>query len=64
MVMARIYAICGEHEKAIDELDSVLEKESWVNVNYLRVQPWIDPFRETPRYKELMKKYALPNEST
>ncbi|MEE9554053.1 MAG: protein kinase [candidate division Zixibacteria bacterium] len=60
MTKARIFANCGEYENSIDELEIVLARETSITVNTLRYKHWIDPFRDNPRYQELIKRYALP----
>jgi len=58
MDMARIYSNCGDYDKAMNELEFVLSQETYVTVNTLKFEHWIDPFRDSPRYKELMTKYS------
>jgi hypothetical protein len=57
MVMARIYANCGKYDQAIDELELVLSLETHITVNTLKLKHWIDPLRDNPRFKTLIKKY-------
>jgi hypothetical protein len=59
MVMARIYAECEKYDEAIDELELVLSLETRITVNTLKLKHWIDPLRDHPRYKSMIKKYAL-----
>ena len=59
MVMAHIYTECGMYDEALDELETVLALETYYNPNELQFNNWIDPLRELPRYKELMKQYAM-----
>ena len=59
MVMTRIYTNCGEYDKALDELEYLLSLESLVTPNSLKIEYWTRPLRELPRYKEMMKKYAM-----
>jgi hypothetical protein len=63
MVMARIYANCGEYEKAMNELELVLSLKTYITVNTLKFMPWIDPFRDHPRYRALAEKYGGSYES-
>lgn len=58
MVMARIYANCGDYVKAMDQLELVLSLKTHVTVNTLKFKHWIDPFREQPRYLALIQKYG------
>ncbi len=59
MVMARIYANCGDYEKAMDELELVLSRKTYITINTLKFKHWIDSFRDTPRYQAIIKKYAF-----
>jgi hypothetical protein len=63
MVMARIYANCGEYGKAMDELELVLSLKTYITVNTLKFKRWIDPFRDHPRYQALIRQYAMPDGS-
>ena len=60
MVMAEIYTHCGQYEEAIDELESVLSLETNITTHNLKFHVWTKPLQEIPRYKELLKQYALP----
>ena len=57
MSMARIYANCGRYGEAIDELEAVLSLNTYVTVNTLKYNHWIDPFRDHPRYQVLIEKH-------
>lgn len=57
MVMAQIYAMIGEYDKAIDELEYLLSIESWSTPNYLRAEPFFEPLQEIPRFKKLLARY-------
>ena len=59
MVMARIYANCGEYDEAIDELNYLLSLEQATTVKDLNFWYWIDPFRDHPRYEAMVERYAL-----
>ena len=58
--LAEVYAIVGEQDKAIDLLDGLLSRPSPMTVAILRVFPIWDPFRNNPRFIELLKKYGGP----
>ena len=56
--LAEIYAIVGEHDKAIDLLDHLLSRPSFVTVASLKVLPMWDWLRHNPRFNELLKKHG------
>ena len=56
---AEILALAGESNAAMDEIERLLAKPSWLSVHNLRLRPMWDPIREHPRFKELLKKYAI-----
>ena len=57
MVMAQIYAIVGEYELAIDELEYHLSIPGWSTPNYLRADPFFEPMQEMPRFQKLLSEY-------
>jgi hypothetical protein len=57
MVMARIYTRCGEVDKAIAELDTVLAHGSLVTAHQLQLLGWTEPLRTQPGYQALISKY-------
>ena len=57
MVMAYIYALVDEKDKAIDELDNLLSIPSWSTVEYLKAEPIFASLRESPRFRALLEKY-------
>jgi non-specific serine/threonine protein kinase len=57
--LARIYAIVGEPEAAIDQLDYLLSIPSLLTVGYLRHHPVWDPLRDHPRFQALLEKYEV-----
>ena len=59
MVMALIYMNCGEYEKAMDEMETILSLGIGVfNPNTIQMIPWFKPLHDNERFKALMKKYA------
>ncbi len=57
MVMAYVYSIAGEYDRACDELETVLSVPSLVSAKWLRVDPLFDPLRDHPRFQELVAKF-------
>lgn len=53
--MARIHAINGDREKAIDLLQHSLEKPAGVTVQELKMDPTWDSLRDHPRFRALVK---------
>ncbi|MEN3370242.1 MAG: hypothetical protein V7609_2385 [Verrucomicrobiota bacterium] len=56
--LAEVYAILGEHEKAIDLLDGLLSRPSPVTTATLKVIPIWDHLRDNPRFIEMLKRYG------
>jgi len=57
---ARIFAQAGDAGAALDEIERLLARPSWISVHALRLDPRWDPIREHPRFKTLLVKYANP----
>jgi len=47
----------GEAEAAIDELERLLARPSWVSVHKLRLDPLWGPLRSHPRFQRLLEQY-------
>lgn len=56
--LAEVYCIVGEQDKALDLLDHLLSRPSFVTVATLKVMPMWDWLRHNPRFHELLKKYG------
>jgi eukaryotic-like serine/threonine-protein kinase len=52
--LARIYIMVGEPEKAIDQLEPLLEMPYYLSPAWLRVDPTFDPLRKNPRFQRLV----------
>ena len=63
MNLARIYALTGEKELALEQLE-VLSKlaSSWVGISYgeLRLNPNWDSLRGDPRFEKLVEEAKKP----
>jgi serine/threonine protein kinase len=56
--LAQIYAMTGEYDAAIDQLEILLSTPSDFSVQLLRIDPSWDPLREIPRFKKLLGEYS------
>jgi serine/threonine-protein kinase len=55
---AQVHTILGDHGRAIEILDGLLRRPSFVTVQILRINPIWDPLRSDPRFQALVQKYA------
>jgi eukaryotic-like serine/threonine-protein kinase len=55
---AQVYAICGEHDKAIDALDELLSLQSLFNAGFIRVMVAFKPLTDNPRFEQMLAKYS------
>jgi len=53
-VLARIYLMAGEPERAIDRLEALLAMPSYLSPGMLRVDPTWDALRTNPRFQRLV----------
>jgi len=53
--LARIYAMVGEHEKAIDALEQLLRIPYYLSPGWLRIDPTFAMLKGNPRYERLLK---------
>jgi serine/threonine-protein kinase len=52
--LAEIYLMCGEHEAAIDQIETLLSLPgSYLSIGILRIDPLWDPIRSNPRFRRL-----------
>jgi serine/threonine protein kinase/tetratricopeptide (TPR) repeat protein len=58
--LAYIYTLVDEHEKACDQLESLLAVPSWVSVPFLGMDPRWDRLRDHPRFQSLLDEYRAP----
>jgi TolB-like protein/Tfp pilus assembly protein PilF len=57
--VANIYAALGEKDKAFAELEKAFENHDW-ELFRLKVDPLMDPLRDDPRFKAMLKRMGLP----
>ncbi|HVF47487.1 MAG TPA: tetratricopeptide repeat protein [Pyrinomonadaceae bacterium] len=55
---AVVYAAVGEKDKAFDQLEKEFATGGWM-LNFLRVDPDLEPLRSDPRFADLLKKVNL-----
>jgi serine/threonine-protein kinase len=62
--LAQIYAVIGEYENALDQLEYLMSIPAGfiVSVQSLRLEPIWDPLREHPRFQQLIEKYLEKEE--
>ena len=54
--LARIYALVGESDKAVDELETLLKVPCNLSAASISVNPYFDPLRNNPRFQKLVAK--------
>ena len=52
--IARSEVLAGAHEEALSHLAQLLARPSLISVAQLRVDPWFDPIRQDPRFRQLV----------
>jgi len=57
--MAIVYAALGEKEAAFAELEKAYQAHDWF-FQRLRSDPFMDPLRDDPRFKDLVRRLGLP----
>ena len=63
MVMAIIYVKCGNHDKALDELNELLSSQTSYTVHDFEMNAHLIPLRHLPKYRELIQKYGTASGS-
>jgi TolB-like protein/Flp pilus assembly protein TadD len=57
--VAVIYAALGEKDKAFAELEKAYQEHDYL-LPRIKVEPFLDPLRDDPRFKDLMQRLNLP----
>ena len=58
--LALIYAALGEMDKAFAELEKAFAERDYL-LPRIKVEPFLDPLRDDPRFQDLMKRMGLPS---
>jgi TolB-like protein/tetratricopeptide (TPR) repeat protein len=61
--LAQIYAMIGEPEKAVEQLELLLSQPSWISVPWLRADPRFLLLQGDPAFEALLAKYAPGSET-
>jgi len=59
---AMVLTLAGEDDRAIDILDTLLQVPAPVSVPWMKVEPFLTPLRDHPRFKALIEKYENKHE--
>ena len=59
MVMAYIYTIVGEYDKALDKFELLLSIPCLASTAWLKIDPILEPIHELPRFNTLIKRYEV-----
>jgi tetratricopeptide (TPR) repeat protein len=54
-LLARIYLMVGEPDKAIDQLEALLKMPYFLSPGWLRIDPTFEPLRKHPRFRKLIE---------
>jgi tetratricopeptide (TPR) repeat protein len=52
--MVRIYLLVGDHERALDVLESILARPYYLSPGWLRIEPTYAPLKGNPRFEKLI----------
>ena len=58
-LVATIYAALGQRDEAFTELERAFAERDWY-LKHLKVDPFLDPLRDDPRFADLVKRIGLP----
>ncbi len=59
--MAVLYAVLGDHDRAIECLERAFDEEVWGFLMFnIRVFPFLDPLRSDPRFQDMVRRMKFP----
>jgi TolB-like protein/Flp pilus assembly protein TadD len=58
--LAHIYALIGDHQAAMEQLEHLLSVPSWISPAWLEMDPHWSSLKDDPGFKALLEKYARP----
>jgi hypothetical protein len=53
--LMRIYILAGATDKALDQLEALLQMPYFLSPGWLRIDPTFDPLRQHPRFRKLVE---------
>jgi len=56
--LAHIYALLGDVEKSVEQLEFLLSRPSWISVPFLKKDPRWLPLKGEPRFEALLARYV------
>ena len=51
---ARVYVMVGDHDLAVEQLESLASIAPWYSAAYLQIDPAWEPLRDHPRFQTLL----------
>jgi eukaryotic-like serine/threonine-protein kinase len=54
-ILVRTYILVGEPEKALDQLEPLLQMPYYLSLGWLKIDPAFEPLRKNPRFEKLVK---------
>jgi TolB-like protein/Tfp pilus assembly protein PilF len=55
--LAKIFVVVGEYDAALDEIEHLLAIPGGLTSHNLRLDPYFDPLREHPRFRQLLEEH-------
>ncbi len=60
--MAQVYTWTGDHDRALDELETLLRIPGYLSYGYLKADPAWEPLRQYPRFQQLLSSLVPKSE--